>query len=149
MSTAHVTPRRRYATAALVAAAVVGCAGCGAGTAEVPQKTAQVTVNGQSRTSHAVICTQVGWMLSIDITDGSAQTRAMLRLEPDKPKLESVNINDFNGFTGLVDGGAGGAGKAEATFAAGTYHIVGTAERTNLDNPDEPSNGAFTIDVTC
>lgn len=142
--------RRRYATAAAIAVAVVaGCTGCGAGTAEVPQKSAQVTVNGQTRTSHAVVCTQVDWMLSVDITDGSAQIRTVLRLEPDKPKLESVNINDFNGFTGLVDGGAGGAGKAEATFAAGTYHIVGTAERTNLDNPAEPSNAGFTIDVTC
>jgi hypothetical protein len=138
---------RPFIAAAMAAAAVAtASSGCSQQANKVPQETARVTVNGDTRTSHAVSCTQIQWLLTVNITTGPAQLQAVLRLEPDGPNPQSVNIDDFNGFTGVADTGVG---KTEATFAAGTYHITGTARGSDPEKPGEQATADFTIDTTC
>lgn len=135
---------RRIAAAVTLAALIAGTFGCSHQT--TPQKTARVTVNGDTRTSHAVSCTQVQWLLTVKVSAAPAQVRAVLQLDPEKVKPESVNIDNFNGFTGVADIGVG---KTQATFAADSYHIVGTARGSDPDSPGETSIADFTIDATC
>jgi hypothetical protein len=137
---------RSIAAAVTAVALIAGSSGCSQQANKVPQKTARVTVNDETRTSHAVSCTQVQWSLAVDISAAPAQVRAVLQLEPDGPKPQSVNIDNFNGFTGLADTDNG---HAEATFASNTYHITGTAHVPNLEDPSKPGKTDFTIDVTC
>jgi hypothetical protein len=146
MPTDWALARRRCVAAAVVAAAAIaGSTGC-SHQGKVPQKTARVSVNDESRTSHAVSCTQVQWLLTVNISAAPAQVRAVLQLEPDGPKSQSVNIDDFNGFTGVADVGVG---KTEAAFSAGTYHITGTARGSDPEKPGEKATADFTIDTTC
>jgi hypothetical protein len=120
--------RNRIVAAAVIALAVMaGGLGCSP-SQTVPQKTARITVDGNTRTSHAVSCTQVEWLVSVDVGAAPGSVQAMLRLQSDNPKAESVNINNVNGFTGVADAGAG---TAKATFTNGTYRITGTAQGTN------------------
>jgi hypothetical protein len=84
--------------------------------------------------------------LTINISTAPAQVRAVLQLEPEGPKPQSVNIDDFNGFTGVADTGVG---HTQATFGGGTYHITGTARGPDRDNPGEQASADFSIDVTC
>jgi hypothetical protein len=112
----------------------------------VAQKTARITVNNSSRTSHAVTCDQVQWLLTANISAAPANVRVVLKLDSDKPKLESVNIDDFAGFTGVADVGAG---EANATFAHGTYTITGTAEGSQRNDPRLSLAAPFKIEVGC
>ncbi|HET9874566.1 MAG TPA: lipoprotein LpqH [Mycobacterium sp.] len=125
---------------------MAGGAGCGQGTAKVAQKSARVTVNSDTLTTHDVSCAQVQWLLTMDIRANPANVRAVLQLDLDQPKSQSINIENFNGFSGVADAAVG---KAEATFSGGAYHITGTVHRTNPENPAEPENAAFSIDATC
>ena len=86
------------------------------------QKTARITVDNNTRTSHAVTCNQVQWLLTANITAAPANVRVLLKLDSEKPKLESVNIDNFAGFTGVADVGAG---DAKAVFADDTIHHHG------------------------
>jgi lipoprotein LpqH len=136
---------RRVATAMITLAVIA--AGLGCSRAEtVPQKTARITVDGNTRTSHAVSCTQVEWLLTVDIGAAPGNVQAMLRLQSDEPKAESVNINNVDGFTGLADTGVG---RAKATFANGTYRITGTAQGTNTEDPSTPKTADFKIETQC
>ncbi|WP_370328643.1 lipoprotein LpqH [Candidatus Mycobacterium methanotrophicum] len=60
--------------------------------------------------------------------------------------MESVNVDNFAGFTGVADVGAG---NATAAFANGTYTITGTAERSKLDDPRVSLTAPFKIEVGC
>jgi ipoprotein LpqH len=138
----------RFVAAALTASVLVACStsGCVPQEQKVPQKTARITVNGNTRTSHAVSCTQVQWLLTADVSAAPARVKVLLRLGPEKPKPESVHIDNFNGFTGVADTGVG---SAVAAFAGNKYIITGKAEQTNADNPNTPTTAAFKIEVEC
>jgi hypothetical protein len=136
---------RIVATAVIALAVMTGSLGCSR-SETVQQKTARITVNGNTRTSHAVSCTQVEWLLSLDIGAAPGNVQAMLRLQSNNPKAESVNINNVNGFTGLANSGVG---DAKATFSNGTYRITGTAQGTNTDNPATPKTADFKIETQC
>jgi hypothetical protein len=136
----------RFVTAAVTVLVVVAsCAGCFKSD-KVAQKTARITVNNSSRTSHAVTCDQVQWLLTANISAAPANVRVLLKLDSDKPKLESVNIDDFAGFTGVADAGAG---EANATFANGKYTITGTAEGSQRNDPRLSLTAPFKIEVGC
>ncbi|MGH9205968.1 MAG: lipoprotein LpqH [Acidimicrobiales bacterium] len=122
------------------------CSGCFLRTDKVPQKTARITVDNNTRTSHAVTCTQVQWLLTADISAAPARVRVVLKLDSEKPKLESVNIDNFEGFTGVADAGAG---KAEAVFARDTYTVTGTAQGSNRNDPSVSTTAPFKIEVGC
>jgi lipoprotein LpqH len=139
--------RVRFVAAAVTASVLVlSTSGCFLRAEKVPQKTARVTVNNVTRTSHAVSCTQVQWLLTADISAAPAHVQAVLRLDADKPKPESVHIDNFGSFTGVSDAGVG---KAKASFAGDTYTITGTAQGTDPDNPNTPATADFKIEVSC
>jgi Mycobacterium 19 kDa lipoprotein antigen len=135
----------RFVTAAATVLLVASCAGC-FGSEKTAEKTARITVDNNTRTSHAITCNQVQWLLTANITAAPATVRVLLKLDADKPKLESVNIDNFGGFTGVADVGAG---DAKATFANGTYTVTGTAQGSKLDDPRVSMTAPFKIEVGC
>jgi ipoprotein LpqH len=135
----------RFVTAAVTVLVVTSCAGCSH--SEKPtQQTARITVDNNTRTSHAVTCDQVQWLLTAHIAAAPASVRVLLKLDSEKPKLESVNIDNFAGFTGVADAGAG---DAKVVFANGTYTITGTAEGSKLNDPRVSLTAPFKIEVGC
>jgi ipoprotein LpqH len=140
----------RFVTAAVTAFVVVAsCSGCS--TSDTPdgkvlQKTARITVDNNTRTSHAIVCSQVQWLLTADISAAPARVSVLLDLNSEKPKLESVNINNFSGFTGVADAGAG---NAKVVFADNTYTITGEAEGSQLNDPRVSVTSPFKIEVGC
>src|SRR6202040_3407266 len=105
---------RRLITAAVGASLVAAsCAGCFTDD-KVTQKTARITVDKNTRTSHAVTCNQVDWLLTANISAAPANVRVLLKLDPETPKVESVNFDNFAGFSGVSDSGAG---EAKVRFA--------------------------------
>ena len=138
---------RRIVTPAVIALMVAAsCSGCFLHDDKVAQKTARITVDNNTRTSHAVSCSQVEWLLTADITAAPASVRVLLKLDSDKPKLESVDINNFAGFSGVANSGAG---DTKIRFANDTYTITGTAEGSQLDDPRVSVTAPFTIEVGC
>ena len=136
----------RFVTAAVTVLVVVAsCAGCFR-PQKLTEKTARITVDNNTRTSRAVTCNQVQWLLTANIAAAPANVRVLLKLDSEKPKLESVNIDNFAGFTGVADAGAG---DAKAIFANGTYTITGTAEGSQLNDPRVSLTAPFKIEVGC
>jgi hypothetical protein len=124
---------------------VASCAGC-FGSDKATEKTARITVDNNTRTSHDVTCNQVQWLLTANIAAAPANVRVLLKLDSEKPKIESVNIDNFAGFTGVADVGAG---DAKATFADGRYTVIGTAEGSQLNDPRVSLTAPFKIEVGC
>ena len=136
----------RFVTAAVTVLVVAAsCAGCFS-SAKVTEHTARITVDNNTRTSHAVTCNQVQWLLTANIAAAPASVRVLLKLDSEKPKLESVNIDNFAGFTGVADVGAG---DAKAVFANGTYTITGTAEGSQRNDPRVSVTAPFKIEMGC
>ena len=135
----------RFVTATVTVLVVASCAGC-SGSNKVAEKTARVTVDNNTRTSHAITCNQVQEWLTANIAAAPANVRVLLKLDSEKPKLESVNIDNFAGFTGVADVGAG---NAKAAFADGKYTITGTAEGSKLNDPRVSMTAPFKIEVAC
>jgi ipoprotein LpqH len=137
---------RRLITAAVGASLVAAsCSGCSTND-KATQKTARVTVDKNTRTSHAVSCSQVDWLLTANISAAPATVRVLLRLDPETPKVESVHFDNFAGFSGVSDSGAG---QAKIRFANNTYTITGTAEGSQLNDPRISVTAPFTIEVGC
>lgn len=133
-------------TVVTVSVLAASTAGCVPRSGPVHQKTARVTINGHTRTSHAVSCSQVQWLLTADIGAAPARIQAVIDLGQGNPEPESVHIDNFEGFTGVADAGVG---KAKAVFSRDTYTITGTAQGTDPDNPNTPATADFKIEVSC
>jgi lipoprotein LpqH len=134
--------------AAVVTASAVGALGCGCSphAGKVAQKTAQITVDGNTQTSHAVSCTQVEWLLTVDISAAPARVKMVLDLEHGKPQARSVDFDNVNGFTGNA---GTGEGNVHAEFSGETYTVSGAAQGTNPDNVNEPRTAEFRISAKC
>jgi len=113
---------------------------------KLPQKTARITVDNITRTSHAVSCSQVQWLLTADIGAAPARVQVVVKLDSGKPKVESVNIDDFEGFTGVADAQAG---DAAVVFANDTYTITGAAQGAKRKDPSVSTTAPFKIEVGC
>lgn len=139
---------KNHPIAAAVIASLLAAAspGCTARPEKVPQKTARITMNGNTHTSHAVSCTQLQWILTVNISAAPAHIQVVLKLDSDKPKPESVNIDNLDGFTGAADAGVG---DAEAFFTGTTYTITGTAQGSNPRDPNTPLTKSFRIEAGC
>lgn len=135
-------------TAAVLIASTLATVSCGRSAQEekVAQNTAQVTVDGNSRTSHALTCRQVSWLLTVNISAAPARIKMVLDLEHGKPRPESVDIDNLDGFTGVA---GGGVGRAEAGFAGDTYTVTGTAQGTNQNDVNHPRTADFRISAKC
>ncbi|WIM89644.1 lipoprotein LpqH [Candidatus Mycobacterium wuenschmannii] len=139
--------RRRLGTAAVAAAVLAAaCAGCFGQDSKATQKTAHITVDNDSRTSHAVTCNQVNWLLTANISVAPANVKVLLKLDSDQPKVESVHFDNFVGFSGVSNSGAG---DAKIRVAHDTYTITGTASGSRLNDPRVSIDEPFTIEVGC
>ena len=137
---------RRLITAAVSASLVAAsCSGCFTND-KATQKTARITVDNNTRTSHAVTCSQVNWLLTANISAAPATVRVLLKLDTETPKVESVHFDNFAGFSGVSDSGAG---QAKIRFANNTYTITGTAEGSQLNDPRVSVTAPFTVEVGC
>ena len=137
---------RRFITAAVSASLVAAsCSGCFTSD-KATQKTARITVDNNTRTSHAVSCSQVNWLLTANISAAPATVRVLLKLDSETPKVESVHFDNFAGFSGVSDSGLG---QAKIRFANNTYTITGTAEGSQLNDPRVSVTAPFTIEVGC
>ena len=135
----------RFVTAAVTVLVVASGAGC-SGSNKAAEKTARITVDNNTRTSHAVICSQVNWLLTANISAAPANVRVLLKLDTETPKVESVHFDNFAGFSGVSDSGAG---QAKIRFAKDTYTITGTAEGSQLNDPRVSVTVPFSIEVGC
>ena len=123
---------QRLITAAVSAALVAAsCSGCFTQDDKSTQKTAHITVDNTTRTSHAITCNQVNWLLTANISVAPANVKVLLRLEDKKPTVESVHIDNFVGFSGVANSGAG-----EATVRW---------SRTSTPSPARPPGRSSTI----
>ena len=137
---------RRLITAAVSASLLAAsCSGCFTDD-KATQKTARITVDNNTRTSHAVTCSQVDWMLTANISAAPANVRVLLKLDTETPKVESVHFDNFSGFSGVSDSGLGAA---KIRFAKDTYTITGTAEGSKLNDPRVSVTVPFSIEVGC
>jgi lipoprotein antigen len=136
---------RRLVTAAVSASLVTAlCSGCFVHDERVAQKTARITIDNDTRTSHAVLCTQVEWRLIANITAAPANVRVLVKLDSEKPTLESVNFDNFAGFSGVAN-----AGDTKIRFANDIYTITGTAQGSQLNDPRVSVTRPFKIEVGC
>ncbi len=139
--------RNRFIAATVAVLAIAGISsGCSRNTDKVPQRTAHITLDGNSLTSHAVACSQVQWMLTVDIDAAPARVQMMLNLQRDKPVPESVAIDDLNNFTGVANAQVG---SAQAVFGNNSYTVTGAAQGTDPDNVNTPRTATFRISVNC
>ena len=137
---------RRLITAAVGASLVAAsCSACFTDD-KAPQKTARITVDKNTRISHAISCSQVNWLLTANISAAPATVRVLLKLDSETPKVESVHFDNFAGFSGVSDSGAG---EAKIRFANDTYTITGTAEGSQLNDPRVSVTTPFTVEVSC
>jgi hypothetical protein len=130
-------------SAALVAAS---CSGCFARDDKAAQKTAHITVDSTSRTSHAITCSQVNWLLTANISAAPANVKVLLRLDSDKPTVESVHFDNFAGFYGVSNAGAG---DAKIRVVKDVYTITGNATGTQLNDPRVSVTKPFSVEVGC
>jgi ipoprotein LpqH len=139
--------RGRFVAAGITASVLVAsCSGCFVRAERLPQKTARINVDNITRTSHAVSCTQVQWLLTADISAAPARVKVVLNLDSEKPKAESVNIDDFEGFTGVADAAAG---NAAVVFGGNTYTITGEAQGLERNDPSVRTTAPFKIELGC
>ncbi len=68
------------------------------------------------------------------------------KLDSEKPKVESVHFDNFAGFSGVSNSGAG---EAKIRFANNTYTITGTAQGSQLNDPRISVTAPFKIEVGC
>jgi ipoprotein LpqH len=85
-------------------------------------------------------------LLTANISAAPATVRVLLKLDTETPKVESVNFDNFAGFSGVSDSGLG---QAKTRFANNTYTITGTAEGSQVNDPRVSVKAPFTIEVGC
>ena len=138
---------RRLITAAVSAVLVAAaCSGCFSQDEKTTQKTAHITVDNTSRTSHAITCNQVNWLLTANISIAPANVQVLLKLDPDKPTVESVHFDNFAGFSGVSNSGAG---EAKIRVSKDVYTITGTAQGSQVDDSHVSVTKPFTVEVGC
>ena len=139
--------RQRLVAAAVSVALVSACAtGCFSQDDRTTQKTAHITVDNNSRTSHAITCNQVNWLLTANISVAPANVQVLLRLDPDKTTVESVHFDNFAGFSGVSNSGAG---EAKIRVSKDVYTITGTAQGSQVDDSHVSVTKPFTVEVGC
>ena len=85
-------------------------------------------------------------MLTANITVAPANVKVLLRLDPDKPTVESVHFDNFAGFSGVSNAGAG---ESKIRVAHDTYTITGTAIGSQVNDPRVSVTSPFTVEVGC
>jgi lipoprotein LpqH len=128
------------------AALIVVVAGCSEETKPERAKVAKITVDGKTQTAHEISCTQVEFALTIKTTSGSTRTGTFLELGGEKPIAKTVNISNFEGFSGVA---GEGVGQTDVSLANGDFVIAGTAEGYGPGNPGKKRSTPFRIETSC
>jgi ipoprotein LpqH len=136
----------RFVAAAAALIVVASAAGCAEETRPEREQIAKITVDGKTQTTQEISCTQVEWSLIIKTTAGSTQTDTFLEMGGEKPIAKTVNISNFNGFSGVA---AENVGKADVSLANDNYVIAGTAEGSDPGNPGQTRSVPFKIETSC
>jgi lipoprotein LpqH len=139
------------AGAALCAGIIAGCSSEPANSPQppgaLPPTTAQVTVNGQAAgTTHAVSCTQDGWMHTLKTGDEKSGVTVVVDTG-DKVSAKSVVITNVGGFSGMFM--VNQIGKAEASIIGTTFRVNGTAEGSPTADPNKRATASFDIKANC
>src|SRR4051794_41830564 len=86
---------------ALAAAAVAsGCGLTGKPPNEPPVQSGRITIDGKTRTTQSVKCTQVEWYLKIDASTDPGPAHAFLQLGGENPPGHGDNIANSRGVAG-------------------------------------------------
>jgi ipoprotein LpqH len=132
---------------------LVSIAGCSSPPTPSPKPgalsagSAQVTINDNDMPiTHAVVCTQIGWLTTIATGDAAAGVTAVVS-NADGLAAKSISIHELGGFTGSYWEGTDG--RADVTMSGRTYTIRGVAYGFNADNPSARTTGSFAVKVAC
>jgi lipoprotein LpqH len=135
--------QKRYVAAA---ALIVVAAGCSEEAKPERELVAKITVDGKTQTAHEISCTQVDFALTIKTTSGSTRTGTFLEMGGEKPIAKTVNISNFEGFSGVA---GEGVGQADVSLANGDFVIAGTAEGYGPAEPGKKRSARFRIETSC
>lgn len=150
---------RRIAVAVGGAAVVLGLSACGGSdegsgtsgetqTAAAAEGTSTVTIDGQDQgIEGTVVCSSMGGNVNIAIGDATTGIGAVVS-EGDEPSVVSVGLGNVNGVTLGYQSGVN-EGEASVQKDGDTYTISGTATGVDINNPMQPVNKPFEIEVTC
>jgi ipoprotein LpqH len=134
-------------TAALVTVAITaGCGLTGSEPNEPSQRSGEITVGDKSRHTQTVACAQTEWLVTITATSDPGRARASLKLDGDKPSVQTVNIENLDGLNGVA---GGDLGKADASVKGSVYTITGTATVSDVAKPGQTQNLPFKIEAPC
>jgi lipoprotein LpqH len=133
--------------AAGAAVLVAAAAGCSSQPPALGSTTAKVTINGESTGGpHPVRCSQTGWSWIIETPDQAKGFKATLETG-DKVTVQSVDFQDFGGFTGTY--WKDNIGEAEVNSSGGKYTISGSADGSFTNNPSNAVTATFRIEADC
>lgn len=111
-----------------------------------PERTARVTIGGETRTVGDIACSEFQGYWTIDVRRDAGDIEAVVLLDGATIKPQWVKISDFGGFTGSA--WTGGVGNAVASLAGATFTIAGTAEGLSADSL-KPETTNFKIVAEC
>lgn len=133
---------RFVAAAALIV--IAGAAGCSEESKPERARVAKITVDGKTQTAHEISCTQVEFALTIKTTSGSTRTDTFLEMGGETPIAKTVNISNFDGFSGVA---GEGIGQTDVSLANGDFVIAGTAE--GYGSGSKKRSAPFRIETGC
>jgi len=111
------------AGAALVAVGAIS--GCASESHAPPERNAQVTIGGDTRTVPNIGCSSLEKYRTVDIGEGAASIEAVVVFNGMTISPEWVKISNFGGFTGSA--WKGGVGSARARLEGDAFIITGNA----------------------
>jgi Mycobacterium 19 kDa lipoprotein antigen len=134
----------RAAGAALVA--MGGVSGCASESHPPPERNAQVTIGGDTRTVPNIVCHSMENYRTVDIGEGAASIEAVVVFNGTTISPEWVKISNFGGFTGSA--WKGGVGSAQARIDGDAFVITGDAYGAHTRD-SKPAMTNFRIVANC
>ncbi|UXA18780.1 lipoprotein LpqH [Mycobacterium sp. SMC-4] len=133
-----------------ILAAATLAAGCGlTGTAstEPPAQSGHLRIDGRSQTTQSVLCTQNGWLLTIDARGNQGRAQAFVELGGERPVVTAVTMQGIEDHHGVADSTNG---DAVATVTDGdVYTITGTVVGSDGTTPGQSRPMPFEIKAPC
>jgi lipoprotein LpqH len=108
----------------------------------------KVTIDGVDQNMNGtVVCSAMGGNFNIAVGEGASGVAVVM--SEDASTVHSVALGNINGVAlGFQEGVPGGA-NATATKDGKNYKVTGTATGVDMNNPMQPVNKPFEIDVVC
>jgi hypothetical protein len=132
------------AGAALVAVGAIS--GCASDSHAPPERNAQVTIGGDTRTVPNIVCRNLEKYRTVDIGEGAASIEAEVAFNGTTISPEWVKISNFGGFTGSA--WKGGVGSAQARLDGDAFIITGNAYGAHTRD-SKPAMTKFGIVANC